>query len=94
MQNRNGRKTVEFIARERRCKTKEIGLELEFINFIGNMKHSWQAGAETLENVTFGEQATSPANRWSTRAGSGGYPNSLEIICTFLKIYGFSLVLQ
>ena len=63
MQNRNGRKTLEFIARERRCKTKEIGLELEFINFIGNIRHSWQAGAETLENVTFGEQATSPANK-------------------------------
>ena len=94
MHRRHVRKTIEFIAREQRCKTKEIGLELEFINFIGNMKHSWQAGAETLENVTFGEQATSPANRWSTKAGSGGYPNSLEIINTFLKIYGFSLVLQ
>ena len=79
MQNRNGRKTLEFIAREQRCKTKEIGLELEFINFIGNMKHSWQAGAETLENVTFGEQATSPANRRSTKADSGGYQNSLKL---------------
>ena len=94
MQNRDVRKTMEFIAREQRCKIKEIGLKQESLKFIGNMKHSWRASAETMENITFGEQATSPANKWSTITGSGGYPNSLEIIDTFLKIYGFSLVLQ
>ena len=94
MQNRDVRKTMEFIAREQRCKIKEIGLKQESLKFIGNMKHSWRASAETVENVTFGEQAASPANRRSTITGSDGYRNSLEIINTFLKIYIFSLVLQ
>ena len=94
MQNRDVRKTMEFIAREQQCKIKEIWLKQESLKFIGNMKHSWRASAETMENVTFGEHAASLGNRWSTKAGSGGYQNSLEIIDTFLKIYGFSLVLQ
>ena len=94
MRNRDVRKTMEFIAREQRCKIKEIGLKQESLKFIGNMKHSWRASAETVENVTFGEQAASPANTRSTKAGSGGYLNSFEIINTFLKTYGFSLVLQ
>jgi len=94
MQNRHVRKTMEFIAREQRCKIKEIWLKQESLKFIGNIKHSWRASAETLENVVFGEQATCAANRRSTITGSDGYQNSLEIIDTFLKIYGFSLVLQ
>ena len=94
MQNRDVRKTMEFIAREQRCKIKEIGLKQESLKFIGNMKHSWRASAESLENVTFGEQARWAANRRSTITGSDAYRNSLEIIDTFLKIYGFSLVLQ
>ena len=89
MQNRYVRKTMEFIAREQRCKIKEIGLKQESLKFIGNMKHSWRASAETVENVTFGEHATSPANRWSTKADSGGYPNSLEILYFFENIWFF-----
>ena len=83
MRNRDVRKTMEFIAREQRCKIKEIGLKQESLKFIGNMKHSWRASAETVENVTFGEHAASLGNRWSTKVDSGGYPNSLEITNIF-----------
>ena len=34
-----------------------ILVQTKTLNFSGNMKHSWQRGAETLENVAFGEQA-------------------------------------
>ena len=94
MQNRHVRKTMEFIAREQRCKIKEIGLKQESLKFIGNMRHSWQAGAKTLEIIMFGEQATSPANRRSTKADSVGYRLLRHFIVTFARMYGFSLVLQ
>lgn len=41
--------------------------------FQWKSKHSWHDGAKTLEIIRFGAQTTSPANKWSTRADSGGY---------------------
>ena len=67
---------------------------LKEIKFFGNMRQSWQVDAETMENVTFGEQATSPANRRSTNTGSDGYRLLRYFIDTFARMYGFSVVLQ
>ena len=37
------------------------------------MLHFWQAGAEVMENVSFGELAAPPGSRRSTTTRSGGY---------------------
>ena len=52
MHGRHVRKTIEFIAREQRCKIKEMELKYESLKFSGNMKHSWHAGAKTMETIT------------------------------------------
>ena len=54
--NRRVRQTIGNVMRAQRCKIEEIMLKQELLKFVGNMWFSWQAGAETVENVTFGEQ--------------------------------------
>ena len=54
--NRRVRQTIGNVTRAQRFKMEEICLNLEFVKFNWNILYSWQAGAETIENVTFGEQ--------------------------------------
>ena len=67
------RQTIGNVTRAQRCKIEEIGLKQELLKFVGNMWFSWQAGAKTVENVTFGEQAQPSDKGEHQRAGSGGY---------------------
>ena len=53
------------------------------------MCHFWQAGAETLENVTFGELAAPPESRRSTTSSSGAYRLLRAFIITFEVMHGF-----
>ena len=59
--------------RAQRCKIEEIWLKQEWLKFVGNMWFSWQAGAETVENVTFGEQPRRRQRGELQRTGSVGY---------------------
>ena len=55
------------------------------------MYHFWQSGAETVENVSFGEHPAGGPDRWSTKAGSGGSWFSrafIGIICATCVISG------
>ena len=91
MQNRDVRKTMEFIAREQRCKIKEIGLKQESLKFIGNMKHSWRASAETVENIRFGEHPAGGPDRRGTKTGSAGswfFRTFIGIFCAACVISG------
>ena len=56
-QNRHVRQTIGILQRAQRSKIEEICLKQELLKFIGNMRDFWQAGAETVENVTFGERS-------------------------------------
>ena len=55
--NRRVRQTIGNVMRAQRCKIQEIGRKEELLKFVENMWFFWQAGAETVENVTFGEQS-------------------------------------
>ena len=59
--------------RAQRCKIEEIGLKQKVLKFVGKMKLFWQAGAKTMENVTFGEQPRQRQRSFEQRAGSAGY---------------------
>ena len=67
------RQTIGNVTRAQRCKIEEIGLKQKLLKFVGNIRFSWQAGAKTVENVTFGEQAQLSEKGELQRAGSGGY---------------------
>ena len=67
------RQTIGNVTRAQRCKIQEIGLKQQLLKFVGNMWFSWQAGAKTAENVTFGEQAQPSERGEVQRAGSVGY---------------------
>ena len=54
--NRRVRQTIGNVMRAQRCKIEEIGPKQELLNNVGNIYVFWQAGAKTVENVTFGEQ--------------------------------------
>ena len=69
--NRRVRQTIGNVMRAQRCKIEEIGLKQELLKFVGNMWFSWQAGAETVENVTFGEQSRQRKRGEDQRADSG-----------------------
>ena len=56
-QNRHVRQTTRNVMRAQRSNIKEIGLKYELLKFHWNMYHFWQAGAETLRNITFGERS-------------------------------------
>ena len=58
------------------------------------MKHFWQAGAETVENVSSWEQSAMITNRWSTKAGSGGTKFSRAAVGKSEATYGFSREIQ
>ena len=55
--NRHVRAITGNVMRAQRCKMEETWFKQELLKFIGNMCYFWQAGAETVENVTFGEQS-------------------------------------
>ena len=46
------------------------------------MYHFWQTGAETVENVRFGEHPAGGPDRWATTIGSAGTKNSRAFIGT------------
>ena len=71
--NRRVRQTIGNVTRAQRWKIEEIGLKQELLKFFGNMWFSWQAGAKTVENVTFGEQAQPSERGEAQRAGSAEY---------------------
>ena len=50
------------------------------------MCHFWEAGAETEENITFGELAARLQDRWRTTTGSGANQLSMGFIDTFEEI--------
>ena len=55
------------------------------------MYHFWQTGAETMENVRFGEHPAGGPDRWTTTTGSAGYSDSwafIGIICATCVISG------
>ena len=53
------------------------------------MYHFWQTGAETVENVRFGEHPTGGPDRRATKAGSAGYWN----FTAFIGIIGATCVI-
>ena len=55
--NRRVRQAIRNVMRAQRCKIEEICLNKELLKFVGQMYLFWQAGAKTVENVTFGEQS-------------------------------------
>ena len=71
--NRRVRQTIGNVMRAQRCKIEEIGLKQELLKFVGNMWFSWQAGAKTVENVTFGKQPQPSERGGAQRPGSGAY---------------------
>ena len=54
------------------------------------MYHFWQTGAETVENITFGEHPAVTRDRRSTKAGSEGAWNSRA----FIGIIGATCVIS
>ena len=64
------RQTIENVKRAQRCKSEEIGPKEELLKFVGNMLYFKQAGAETMENVTFGEQPRQRQRGDEQRTGS------------------------
>ena len=62
--NRHVRQTIGIMQRAQRSKIEEIRLKWELLKYIGKMCHFWQAGAETMENVMFGEHSEAAARRW------------------------------
>ena len=68
--NRRVRKTIGNVMRAQRCKNEEIGPKQELLKFVWNMTYFWQAGAETMENVTFGEQPRQWQRGGEQRGGS------------------------
>ena len=67
------RQTIGNVTRAQRCKIEEIGLKQKLLKFVGNMWFSWQAGAKTVENVKFGEQAQPSERGELQRPGSAAY---------------------
>ena len=61
--NRHVRQTIGNVMRAQRCRIEEISLKWKLLNFIGNMYHFWQTGAETVENVRFGEHPAGGPDR-------------------------------
>ena len=50
----------------------------------------WQAGAETMKNVMFGEHPAAAGGRRTTKAGSGGTKN----FSAFISIIGATCVIS
>ena len=72
-QNRHVRQTIGIVQRAQRSKIEEIGLKYELLKSIGNMYDFWQAGAETVENVTFGERSLQKRIGEAQRQVLGGH---------------------
>ena len=51
------RQTIGNVMRAQRSKIEEISFNWKLFRFIWKMCHFWQTGAETVENVTFGERS-------------------------------------
>ena len=54
------------------------------------MTHFWQTGAETVENIMFGEHPAATRDRWGTITRSGGPWNSRA----FIGIIGATCVIS
>ena len=68
----------------------EIGLKQELLKSIGKINQFWPTGAETVENVRFGEHPAATTGRWSTKARSA----ASWFFRAFISIIGATCVIS